>query len=178
MQLIRCTKKLQKQMGFKNDTLVQQDPQTSLLGSWHANLINIDRSHCVLFVNDKTLFNFLIPDVSKEQFRQLDTLFRGYLQCILVEEGFDKTTTDNILQEYAEIGYSNTNNKSVLGSMNDLGQHYQYYIEEEGGVNSCMIPQIIHELNRMPMCAIAACYPIDALRELYGVEAGIGQGKA
>ena len=175
MQLIRCTKKLQKQIGLKNDALVQQESQLSLLGSWHANLINIDRSLCVLFVNDKTLFNFLIPDVSKEQFRQLDTLFRGYLQCILAEEGFDKTTTDNILQEYAEIGFANTNNKSVLGSTNDLAFHYQIHIEDEGGVHSCMIPQIIHRLNRIPMSAIAACYPIDALRELYGLEAGMGQ---
>lgn len=168
MQLIRCTKKLQKEMGLKNADLIQQELTSSLLGSWHANLINIGQSNCVLLVNDKTLFNFLIPDVPKGQFRQLDILFRDFLQCILAEEGFDKTTTDKILQEYAEIGFANTNNKSVLGSMNDLTQHYQYHIEEEGGVHSCMVPQIIHELNRMPMSAIAACYPIKALQELYG----------
>ncbi|EGW21137.1 DUF6933 domain-containing protein [Methylobacter tundripaludum] len=167
MQLIRCTKKLQKEIGLKNDALVQPDPTPSLLGSWHANLIIIGQSRCVLFVNDKTLFNFLIPDVPKEQFCQLDRLFRDFLQCILAEEGFDTTTTDKILQEYAEIGFANTNSKSVLGSMNDLAQHYKYHIEDAGGVHSYMIPQIVHDLNRMPMSAIAACYPIDALRELY-----------
>jgi len=172
MQLIRCTKKLQKEMGFKNDALVQKESMPSLLGSWHANLILTDRSKCVLFVNDKTLFNFLIPDVPKEQFRQLDKLFRDFLQCILAEEGFDQTTTDKILQEYTEIGFANTSNKSVLGSMNDLAKHYQYYVEEAGGVHSCMVPQIIHELNRMPMSAITACYPVEALRELYGLDAG------
>jgi len=56
--------------------------------------------------------------------------------------------------------------------MNDLAKHYQYYVEEAGGVHSCMVPQIIHELNRMPMSAIAACYPVKALRELYGLERG------
>jgi hypothetical protein len=174
MQLIRCTKKLQKEMGLKNDALIQQEPTPTLLGSWHANLILIDRRKCVLFVNDKTLFNFLVPDVPREQIRQLDKLFRDFLQCILAEEGFDKATTDKILQDYTEIGFANTNNKSVLGSMNDLAQHYRYHIEDEGGVHSCMIPQIIHELNRMPMSAIAACYPIDALRELYGLDAKMG----
>src|SRR5664279_5014211 len=124
MQLIRCTKKLQKQMGLKNEALVLQEPAPALLGPWHANLITIDQSHCVLLVNDKTLFNFLIPDVSPTQFSQFDTLFRDFLQCILAEEGFDQTTSDKILQEYAEIGFANTNNKSVLGSMNDLAQHY------------------------------------------------------
>ena len=163
-------------MGLKNDALVQQDSMPSLLGSWHANLIIINQRNCVLFVNDKTLFNFLIPDVPKEQFRRLDTLFRDFLQCILAEEGFDKTTTDKILQEYAEIGFANTNNKSVLGSMNDLAYHYQYHIEEEGGVHSCMVPKIIHKLNRMPMSAIAAHFPIKALQELYGLDARNGSG--
>jgi len=155
-------------MGLKNDDLIQQEPTASLLGSWHANLIYIDRRKCVLFVNDKTLFNFLAPDASREQIRRLDRLFKDFLQCILSEEGFDKTTSDKILQEYAEIGFANTNSKSVLGSMNDLAFHYRIHIEEEGGVHSCMIPQIIHRLNRMPMSAIAACYPIKALRELCG----------
>jgi len=177
MQLIRCTKKLQKEMGLKNDALVQEESMPSLLGSWHANLILTDRSKCVLFVNDKTLFNFLIPDVHKEQFRQLDKLFRDFLQCILAEEGFDPTTTDKILQEYTEIGFANTNNKSVLGSMNDLAKHYQYYVEEAGGVHSCMVPQIIHRLNTMPMGAIGYRFSVDALRELY-VDARICQNEA
>lgn len=178
MQLIRCTKKLQKEMGLKKDTLIQQEPTPSLLGSWHANLIIIDRSNCVLFVNDKTLFNFLIPDIPKEQIHLLDSLFKDFLHCMLAEEGFDKTTTDNILQEYAEIGFANTNNRSVLGSMNDLAQHYQYHIEEAGGVHSCMVPQIIHDLNRMPMGAIDYRFSVEALRELYGFDAKMGQGKA
>ena len=59
MQLIRCTKKLQKAMGLKEADLVRHEPEFSFLGSWHANLIHIDRRKCVLFTNDKTLFNFL-----------------------------------------------------------------------------------------------------------------------
>lgn len=171
MQFIRSTQKLQKEMGLKNDALIQQEPTPSVLGSWHGNLIYIARRKCVLFVNDKTLLNFLIPDVQREQIRQLDTLFRDFLQCVLAEEGFDKTTTAKILQEYAEIGFAKTNSKSVLGSMNDLAFHYKYHIQEAGGVHSCMVPQIIHELNRMPMSAIAACFPVNALRELYGLDA-------
>ena len=58
MQLIRCTKKLQKEMGLKSSDLCTEEPRFSYLGSWHANLIHIDRRKCVLFVNDKTLFNF------------------------------------------------------------------------------------------------------------------------
>ena len=86
MQLIRCTKKLQKEMGLKPKELNEQEPTSGILGTWHANLLLINRRKCVLFVNDKTLFNFLIPGVKKEQLRKLDQHFRNYLQCILAAQ--------------------------------------------------------------------------------------------
>lgn len=168
--MIRCTKKLQKEMGLKATDLAEQESAPGLLGSWHANLLFIDRRKCVLFVNDRTLFNFIIPDVNSGQIRQLDTLFGDFLQCILAEEGFSETLCRQILQEYETIGFANTNNRSVLGSMNDLAFHYQFQIQREGGVNSAMVPSIIHDLNRMPMGALGYDFAIDALRRVYGLQ--------
>ena len=136
-------------MGLKSGDLVENESSSGCLGSWHANLILIDRRKCVLFVNDKTLFNFIIPGVKKAQLGKLDELFRSYLQCILADEGFN----DQIIQEYDTIGFANTNNKSVIGSMNDLAFNYTVSIQQDGGINSCMLPPIIHQLNRMPMKA-------------------------
>ena len=171
MQLIRCTHKLQKEMGLKKSDLREDEPVFSYLGSWHANLIPIDRRKFILFVNDKTLFNFIAPDVGKAQIRELSTLFRGYLQCVLAEEGFDESTKRKIVMEYDDVGYTKTNSTHVLGSMNDLAFHYRYHILAEGGVHSCMVPSIISQLNRMPMSALKSVYPIEALRALY--ETGI-----
>ncbi len=166
MQLIRCTKKLQKEMGLKKSDLSEEEPNFSYLGSWHANLIHIDRRKCILFVNDKTLFNFIAPDASKAQIRELNALFRGYLSCVLGEEGIEGLFRDRILSEYDEVAYSNTNNKSVLGSMNDLAYHYKYNILEAGGVHSSSVPSIISQLNHMPMGAIEYRYPIDAIKAM------------
>ncbi len=172
MQLIRCTKKLQKEMGLKAADLAKQESTTGLLGAWHANLLLIDRRKCVLFVNDKTLFNFIIPGVKKEQLRKLDDYFRNCLQCILADEAFNETIRDQIMQEYATIGFANTNNRSVMGSMNDLAFNYKVYIQKEGGVKSCMLPKIIHQLNRMPMKALDYGYSIESLQSLYGIQKG------
>jgi len=169
MQLIRCTKKLQKEIGLNAKDIIEQEPTTGLLGSWHANLILIDRRKCVLFVNDKTLFNFIIPGVKKAQLVKLDDHFKNHLQCILADEGFNKIICDQIQQEYDTIDFANTNNKSVMGSMNDLAFHYTISIQQDGGVNSCMLPQIIHSLNRMPMKALDYGYAINALHNLYGI---------
>ena len=163
MQLIRCTKKLQKELGLKTNDLVEQEPATGLLGSWHANLILIDRRKCVLFVNDKTLFNFIIPGVKKAELVKVEDHFRNYLQCILADEGF----SNQVINEYDSIGFANTNNKSVMGSMNDLAFNYTISIQQNGGVNNCMLPQIIHRLNCMPMKALGYGYAIEALQRLY-----------
>ncbi|MCP5408376.1 MAG: hypothetical protein H6963_03650 [Chromatiaceae bacterium] len=164
MQLIRCTKKLQKEIGLKQSDLCTEEPRFSYLGSWHANLIHIDRRKCLLFANDRTLFNFIVPDLSRAQIRDLKKLFKSYLSCVLADEGFADVERERILAEYDEIGFANTNSKSVLGSMNDLAFHYKYSILESGGVHSPAVPETIRRLNRMPMSAIKEVFPIDALK--------------
>ena len=157
-------------MGKKKEDLKTQESVPSILGSWHANLIFIDRRKCLLFANDKTLLNFLIPDVPRRQIRELDKLFLGFLQCILSDEGFDQSIKDKIQAEYQELGYAKTNNKSVLGSMNDLAFHYKYHIQAGGGIYHCNLPEIIHKMNRMPMSAIEQVHAIDELKKLLGCQ--------
>jgi flavorubredoxin len=169
MQIIRCTKKLQKEMGLKKTDLIEEEPTFSFLGAWHANLIHLDRRKCVLFVNDKTLFNFIAPDVSRDQIRDLANLFKGYLACVLSEENIPEPEKIKVIAEYEKVGYSNTNSKSVLGSMNDLAFHYKYDIQAEGGVHSSSLPSIIKKLNRMPMGALGYKFPIEALKALYAI---------
>ena len=58
----------------------------------------------------------------------------------------------------------------VMGSMNDLVFNYTVSIQQDGGVNSCMLPKIIYQLNRMPMKALDYGYSIEALQRLYGIQ--------
>jgi hypothetical protein len=163
MQLIRCTKKLQKEMGLSANNLCNLPTENSFLGPWHANLIYIDRKKCVLFVNDKTLFNFIIPDLLRDQIRSLDTIFKSYLQCVLASEKFPDWFLAKSQAELEIISYGNTNSKRILGSMNDLAFHYKYNILYEGGVHNPAIPAIIQKMNRIPMGAIEYVSSIEAL---------------
>ncbi|MCH8069036.1 MAG: hypothetical protein IID16_07215 [Candidatus Marinimicrobia bacterium] len=167
MQLIRCTKKLQKEMGLKKSDISENEPRESYLGSWHANLIYIDGKKCILFVNDKTLFNFIVPHISREQIRELSSIFKVNLKCVLDTEDIPERTKTKIMSEYESIQYANTNSKSVLGSMNDLAFHYKYHIQSEGGVHSYAVPSIIKKLNHMPMGALEYVFSIEALKSVY-----------
>jgi len=167
MELIRCTGKLQKEMGLKKKDLFEEDLSFSGLGPWHANLIHIDSRKCVLFVNDITLFNFIAADVRRREIRELDALFRTLLRCVLSEEGLDDLLIEQILSAYDKVRFAKTNNRSVLGSLNDLALHYKFHIQREGGVHSPMVPAIISKLNRMPMGALKYVYPIEALKAMF-----------
>jgi phosphoribosyl-ATP pyrophosphohydrolase len=160
MQLIRCTGKLQKEMGIKKSELREDEPVFSYLGSWHANLIYINGKKCVLF-------NFIVTNVSKAEIKELSRMFIENLHCILADEGLEDATIKKIRNEYEDVYYAKTNNKSVLGSMNDLAFHYKLHLQEAGGVHSYLVPSIIKKLNHMPMGAINYGYPIDALRAMY-----------
>lgn len=154
-------------MGLSPRNLDPAEPPFSYLGQWHANLLYINRRKCVLFVNDKTLLNFVILDLDRSQIRELPEQFRSYLSCILSEEGFDKSVVQRILREYDAVQIGKTNSRSVIGSMNDIAYCYKYEILEAGGVHSWRVPEIIKGLNRMPMKAIDFQFPIDKLRKLY-----------
>ena len=125
MQLIRCTAKLLKEVGLKPNELQHDEPRFSFLGPWHANLIYIDRRKSVLFVNDRTLFNLILPDVSRAQIRALPNLFLSGLSCVISAEEFPEDVKMKILGEYEEIVLSKSSDRSVLGSANDLAFHYR-----------------------------------------------------
>ena len=131
---------------------------------WHANLIYIDKRKTLLFVNDGTLFNFVVPGVSREQIREMGELFTGYLSCVLSDEGFDETAKKNLLGNGKALSFTSVTNPSVLGSLNDLAYNYKYSIMSSGGIHSAAVPAIIRKLNRMPMGAIGYDFPIDKLR--------------
>ena len=154
-------------MVLKNSDMSENEPNDSYLGSWHANMIYIDGKKCLLFVNDKTLFNFIVPDITKTQIRELSKIFKSTLACVLSAEGVPEGAKAKIMSECESILYGNTNSKSVLGSMNDLAFHYKHHIQSEGGAHSYAVPSIIGKLNRMPMGALEYVYPIEALKAIY-----------
>jgi hypothetical protein len=69
------------------------------------------------------------------------------------------------LDDIRKIEIAKTNNRSVLGSMNDLTFQLKYQIADEGGLLNANITKLNHDLNRIPMGAIEEIYSIYELRE-------------
>jgi hypothetical protein len=69
------------------------------------------------------------------------------------------------LEEYQEIQYAKTDNRSVLGSMNDQKFQLEYLIQSEGGLDKTDIYELNYKLNRIILSAIDYKYPIEILKK-------------
>lgn len=169
MAMIRCTAKLLREMGVKPPKVAAGVPGGGVLGQWHANLLILDRRKSLLFVNDRTLFNFIVPDVPRSQIRDLPPLFRLWFSCVMAEEGIDEAARTRILAEYNHIDFGPSSDRSVLGSANEIAFHYRYAIADSGGVHSVRVPAIIKQLNRLPLNALKFTFPIEAFKKACAV---------
>ncbi len=164
MAILRCTQKLLSELKLKPSDSMQQPSE---LSSWHANLLRIDRRKCVLFTHDTTLYSFFVPGLKKPDFKNFREVFRQNLFKSLMAENFSQKHIEIFLDDIREIEISKTNNRSVLGSMNDLTFQVRCQIADEGGIEIADITKLIHDLNRIPMSAIEETYSIYELKKLF-----------
>ena len=157
MPYICCTQKLAKELGTKPSSPITENEG---LGNWYANLLRIDRRKCVLFTHEQTLYSVFVPGLKKPEFQCLDDVFVQALFKQLRTEMFTQGQIERILEEYdGKIKYAKTENKSVLGSMNDLTFHIKYEIQISGSLANIDIVSLTKRINRTPFKAIGFEYP-------------------
>lgn len=166
MNQLRLTQKVQKAAGIKASELSDIDYDELGLGSWTVNLFNQDRRKVLIFVNDHTLYSFILFGVRTEHFKELPKAFRRGLNQMLVTDGFSSREIDYLMTGLENITYTKTSSKKVLGNMNDLIWHYQRSISDSGGFAHADVGAIINRLNRMPQKNIEWKYSIEAVTKV------------
>ena len=165
MRLIRCTLKVLREIGIKPTDAAASPSGPGELGDWYANLIRIERRKCLLFTNEKTLYTFLIPKVLKRNVLNIREEFLTHLAYNLQYEGFGLNAIQRVRREYQEIALARTENRSVLGSMNEFAFQYEFFIHRADGLDAVKILAVNKEINRTPMSPLKYKYPIDLLHE-------------
>ncbi len=165
MAVIQCTKKLLTELKVEDSGATIP---TSPLGSWHANLLTLDRRKCVLFTNDLTRYSFLVTGLRKPDFQVLDEVFRQSLFKSLINDGFNQEQIEKVLDEIREISFTKTSSRSVLGSMNDIADIIKWTLPAEGGLANTDTVALMKKMNRMLMKPIGYKYAVEVLREALG----------
>lgn len=170
MLQLRITGKLQKEIGVKTESLSDITEADTVLGNWYLNLFTLDRQKAIIFVNEKTLFSFILYGLKKSNIDRLGEVFLVGLEQALEFEEIPSNLIKRIRLEYGLFQFTKTDSKKVLGNMNDLVSLYSHFIYYDGGLKSCDLTEIIMRINRTPQRNIEWGYSIDALRALFGLE--------
>ena len=155
--LIRCTRKCLAEIP---DRLV--DPSAEGEG-WHANLFRVERRKCVLFTHDTTLYSVFVPGVKKPEFEHMDEVFGQRLFKTLLWDEFPQAQIETMLDRCRSVRFTRSNNRSVLGSMNDLRFQIEVHVAQDGGLEHIDMVDLHHRLNRVPMGAVGYRYAVESL---------------
>jgi len=160
--IIRCTQKLLAELKIRP---IPEESENDPFWSWHANVFRIERRKCVLITNDTTLFAMFIPALLKPDFESFDFVIGEHLFKNLLYENIPQAQIEAVLSECRNIKYQKSNNRRVLGSMNDQRFQIEYRIAAEGVLARTNIYELNHSLNEVPFSAIKYRRPIVMLKE-------------
>ncbi|PNU20131.1 hypothetical protein C2E25_08755 [Geothermobacter hydrogeniphilus] len=134
---LHCTKKLLAKLPLtedgrlrsrQNEPAVTGDDESPLCG-WHANLLLLQRRQCVLFVHDTTRFPVFIPALKKADFAELDWHFRDGFMNTLLKVGAETQHMDAAEKLLAPLVCDNNCNRSVQGTLNQMGQELDFMLD-------------------------------------------------
>jgi len=167
MTILRCTKKLLKEIGAP-PTDIREFSGLGLLGSWHANIFRIEKHKAIIFTNDKTLYSFVVAGVKRKDIRRIDEMFREQLFRTLKSKRIDVSRFNQVMDETIDIVIGKTNSRTILGSMNDHVATTIYHVAYDGGYEHLDINDINERLNDTPMKGIGYSHSEKELIELLG----------
>jgi len=161
MTIVRCTQKLVAEL-----RVTTGPPAGDNEAGWLAMLLHIERRKCVLSTHDETLFSFLFCGLTRPDFEHLGHVFGQGMFKALLPSGFEQEQIERMLDTTLEILFAKTNNRSVLGSMNDMKQMLEWTIRSRGGLAATDPVDLQRLLNKTPFTAIGYDRPIDQMGQL------------
>jgi hypothetical protein len=159
MPSIKCTAKLAKRAGRQLSPPSQQSRD-----DWHANIFTFDRRFYVIFVQDQTRLTCLAGPVKKLDLQDLGVLLKRSLRTVLTHEGFSEAAMSHALGKIDEMLIHKSDNRSVLGTMNDNLFHITHHATYGGGVEVAGLATLAAQVNHMPMSTLKWNYAIEEYR--------------
>lgn len=125
---VRGTTKFRKLLGASADT----DPaeSTTTLGDWYANIVYVRSHRLVLCTSEESLLSVVFT--GRQLPRDFGDNFRRSVKTVLRAIGVPDTTIRHELDQMNDYVVTRTENRSVLGSMNDFAFHMKIRLPELG----------------------------------------------
>lgn len=134
---LHCTKKLLAKLPLDSSGRLKRklslpqaanDGAESPLSGWHANLLAIQRRHCVLFMHDSTRFPVLATCLTKPDFAELDWWFQDALMNTLLKSGANEAQMEAAASALSQLTCDSECDRSVQATMNQMKQDLEHQI--------------------------------------------------
>lgn len=158
MVVFRCTRKLLRHL--ERQGVEELPASTTRLGDWFANLLVIHRQHLVLAVSGVTLLPVLIPAAPYKS--MIPRWVQGATE-VLRSLGVSASTIAAEANAMREAVVATTNDRRVLGSMNDFADMLPFYLEGHSMLEASL------KLAEAPCSPLGMKNPRDATRALLSV---------
>lgn len=157
--ILRCTQKANKKInGFLNASTESESPFLD----WHVNLFQVNRTQYFIYTNTFSFLSFISygRGISREE--GLMRAAHSTIHSGLKSYDLDFFYFRHIGPTLGHTVFTKTNNRQVLGSMNDLISGTKWLIKNR----NCDLLSVARELNEIPLKACRPKRQIDLFREL------------
>jgi hypothetical protein len=157
----RKLEKVTKEFISENDTI-----ENEYLGDWTSTLFYVSQKKCWLLINKLTKYLLILPNMKKNDLKNLNSIFRETFYAQLV---FDGIISDFELIEkiIGEIKLCETNNdRSTNGSLNNCLFQIEDWKYEFGSFENMNFRDLNGKLNSSPNKMLNWKYPKEKMNEM------------
>lgn len=125
-----------------------EQPPTTRLGDWYANLLHIGSRQVILATSERSLLGLFLP---AKQAAGLPERLRLAVAQLLEELGVPQQLIAEEIAAMAEVGIGRTRDRRVLGTMNDLAAQARWRLADDPMAD---LERLQRDLTLMPCGAI------------------------
>lgn len=161
---LRATRRVLRYLGPASANQSQPD---SALGDWFVNRFVLDRQPLLILVSSASLLPIFEP---ARQVRTLPDRLPSIIRRRLTELSVDAALIADEIAAMGNVTVAPTNDRSVLGTVNEFVFSSRHYAPPEGGWDRRALTALEQWLERMP-CRVTrpqseTVFPADLAREL------------
>jgi hypothetical protein len=154
--ILRISKKLADKLKIKS--LPENENDVPPLDEWYGHLFTAVKTQYIIFTNAFSLYSVIFPGKGLTNTKSLLEAAKFFLDESQKKDGTEKFIIKNI--EYIDI--CKTNNRSILGSINDMIALSKLYLTED----RLTIIEILDILNQTPYSYLENNSPIKMIKSV------------
>ncbi len=158
--VLRLTRKLADKLKIKS--LPEYNDKVSAFDEWYGHLFKVERAQYMLFTNAFSLYSVLFTGKGINDIKTFFETASDRLSEILNNDGFEDMAGRFITNKIEIIDVCKTNNRGILGSINDMVAHCKIYLTEY----QMPLIEISRRLNETPFSYLKDNSPSGVIKEM------------